>query len=152
MAAHADIPRVSMQLSQGVLVASIQVDLEEDVLARFREDLLDRVHESGSRAVILDVSGLETLDSEEFASLRRIITMTRLLGADSVLAGLQPGIVAEHRDVDLRDVGVPVVSRAEQGSGKPIVRAIGVTLRIVGHGPTTPTPASVGFASGNAVG
>ena len=94
MALSADIPRVAMQLSQGVLVASIQIDLDEEVLARFREDLLGRVHDTGCRAVILDVSGLETLDSEEFASLRRIVTMARLLGADTVLAGLQPGVVS----------------------------------------------------------
>ena len=94
MSLHSDVPRVAMQVSQGVVVASIQVDLEEDVLARFREDLLGRIHETGSRGVILDVSGLDTLDSEEFAALRRIITMAGLLGAESVLAGLRPGIVA----------------------------------------------------------
>lgn len=83
-----------MQLSRDVLVASIQVDLDEAVILRFREDLLQRLHTSGSHGVILDVSGLETLDTEEFASLRRIITMTRIMGAESVLVGLQPGVVS----------------------------------------------------------
>ena len=94
MALHADIPGVAMQLSRGIVVASIQVDLDDDVLARFREDLLARLHESGSEGVILDVSGLQTLDSEEFAALRRIMTMTSLMGAESVLVGLQPGVVS----------------------------------------------------------
>ena len=94
MALHADIPGVAMQLSRGVVVASIQVDLDDDVLARFREDLLRRIHETGSEGVILDVSGLETLDSEEFAALRRIMHMTGLMGAESVLVGLQPGVVS----------------------------------------------------------
>ena len=94
MALHADIPGVAMQLSRGVVVDSIQVDLDDDVLARFREDLLARIHETGSKGVILDVSGLETLDSEEFAALRRIMEMTGLMGAESVLVGLQPGVVS----------------------------------------------------------
>ncbi len=94
MVLHADIPGVAMQLSRGVVVASIQVDLDDDVLARFREDLLGRLHESGSSGVILDVSGLQTLDSEEFAALRRIMAMTRLMGPESILAGLQPGVVS----------------------------------------------------------
>ena len=94
MALHADIPGVAMQLSRGIVVASIQVDLDDDVLARFREDLLGRLHESGSEGVILDVSGLQTLDSEEFAALRRIITMCTIMGAESVLAGLRPGVVS----------------------------------------------------------
>ena len=83
-----------MQVSREVVVASIQVDLDENVLARFQEDLLGRVHETGSRAVILDVSGLETLDSSEFATLRRIIGAVKIMGSDSVLVGLQPGVVS----------------------------------------------------------
>jgi rsbT antagonist protein RsbS len=94
MSLYADIPGIAMQVSRDVVVASIQVDLDENVLARFREDLLHRIHETGSRGVILDVSGLETLDSDEFAALRRIITMSEIMGAESVLVGLRPGVVS----------------------------------------------------------
>jgi len=94
MTLYADIPGVAIQVSREVVVASIQVDLDDDVLARFREDLLHRIHETGSHGVILDVSGLETLDSEEFAALRRIITMSTIMGAESVLVGLRPGVVS----------------------------------------------------------
>jgi rsbT antagonist protein RsbS len=94
MSLYADIPGISMQVSRDIVVASIQVDLDEDVLDRFREDLLRRIHETSSRGVILDVSGLETLDSDEFAALRRIITMSTIMGAESVLVGLRPGVVS----------------------------------------------------------
>jgi rsbT antagonist protein RsbS len=94
MTLHSDTHGVSIQVSRGIVVASIQIDLDDDVLARFRRDLLDRVHKTGSRGVILDVSGLETLDSEELAALRRIIVMTALMGAESVLVGLRPGVVS----------------------------------------------------------
>jgi rsbT antagonist protein RsbS len=94
MVPSSDTPRIAMQVSQGLVVASIQVDLGDDVLAQFQEDLLTRVHKTGSRGVILDVSGLETLDTEEFAALRRVIAMVDLLGAQSVLVGLRPGVVA----------------------------------------------------------
>jgi len=83
-----------MQVSRNVVVASIQVDLDDDVLACFQEDLLGRVHETSSRAVILDVSGLETLDSYEFKALRRIIAAVTILGTESILVGLQPGVVS----------------------------------------------------------
>lgn len=77
-----------------MVVASIQVDLDEQVLARFREDLLLRVSESGCRGVILDVSGLETLDCEEFAALRLVMAMVGIMGAESVIVGLRPGVVS----------------------------------------------------------
>jgi rsbT antagonist protein RsbS len=94
MSQYADISGVAIQVSRNVVVASIQVDLDEDVLSRFREDLLRRIHKTGSRGAILDVSGLETLDSDEFAALRRIIRMVTIMGASPVLVGLQPGVVS----------------------------------------------------------
>jgi rsbT antagonist protein RsbS len=94
MPLHTDISGVAIQVSRDIVVASIQVDLDDDVLARFREDLLGRLHESGSQGVIFDVSGLETLDSSEFADLRRIITMCKIMGAESVLVGMRPGVVS----------------------------------------------------------
>jgi rsbT antagonist protein RsbS len=94
MPLHADISGVAIQVSRDIVVASIQVDLDDDVLDRFREELLSRIHETGSQGVILDVSGLETLDSSEFAALRRIITMCTIMGAKSVLVGLRPGVVS----------------------------------------------------------
>jgi len=94
MSLYDDTPAVAMQVSRDVVVASIQIELNEEVLARFREDLLNRVHDSRSRGVILDVSGLETLDSDEFAELRKIITMCTILGTESILVGLQPGVVS----------------------------------------------------------
>jgi len=89
-----------MQVSRDVVVASIQVDLDDDVLGRFQEDLLGRVHERGPRAVFLDVSGLETLDSHEFAALRRIIAAVTIMGTESVLVGLQPGVVSALIEVE----------------------------------------------------
>jgi rsbT antagonist protein RsbS len=94
MPLYTETPGVAMQISRDVVVASIQVDLDDDVLARFQQDLLDRIHEKNSRAAILDVSGLETIDSDEFAALRRIMSMVKIMGAESVLVGLQPGVVS----------------------------------------------------------
>jgi rsbT antagonist protein RsbS len=89
-----------MQVSRGVVVASIQFDLADAVLMQLQEDLLQRIHASGARGVILDVSGLETLDSTEFAALRRLIAMASLLGARSVLVGLRPGVVSSLIETD----------------------------------------------------
>jgi rsbT antagonist protein RsbS len=89
-----------MQVSRGIVVASIQVDLEDSVLAQFQQDLLDRIHVTGARAAILDVSGLEILDPAELAALRHIIGMTRLLGARSLLVGLRPGVVSALMQVE----------------------------------------------------
>lgn len=94
MSRYADTPAVAIQVSREVVVASIQVDLDEEVLARFRQDLLRCVHETNSPGVIFDLSGLDTLDSQEFAALRDIIKMCSIMGAESVLVGIRPGVVS----------------------------------------------------------
>ena len=91
---YADTPAVALQVSRGIVVASIQVDLEERVLARFQDELLQRVHETGASGVILDVSGLAIMDSQEFAALRRVIRSTEIMGANVIVAGLSAGIVS----------------------------------------------------------
>ncbi len=86
--------RIPLQLSRNCIVASIQVDLTYDVLRRFRVDLLEFLQQSGAQAIILDLSGLEILDLEEFEALRQTMSMASLMGAKSIVAGLRPGIVS----------------------------------------------------------
>lgn len=88
------IARIPLQISRDCVVASIQVDLSDAVLRRFRMELLELIQTSGARGVILDVSGIEVMDYEDFEALRRTMAMARLMGAPSVLAGLQAGVVS----------------------------------------------------------
>ena len=94
MSLYTDTPAVAIQVSRDIVVASIQVDLSADVLARLRDDLLHCVNQSGSSGVVFDLSGLDTLDSGEFNGLRQIITMCKIMGAESILVGLRPGVVS----------------------------------------------------------
>ena len=98
--------RVPIQLTLGCLVASLQGDLDEEGLGRLRSDLLERVHETRARGVILDVGGVEVLDSHDFEQLRRTMAMAALIGARSILVGLRPGTVSALVDlgVDVSDI------------------------------------------------
>jgi len=91
--------RVPIQLTHGCLVASLQADLDEEDVQAFRSDLLGRVHASRPRGVIIDVSGVEVLDSHDFEQLRRVMAMAELLGARSVLVGLGAGTVSALVDL-----------------------------------------------------
>ncbi len=88
------------------MVASIQVDLDDRVLATFREELLDLVRRSGARGVILDLSGVAVMDTDEFGALRDTMRMARLMGATSIVSGLQPGVVSALIDLGADTDGV----------------------------------------------
>ena len=93
-------PRIPMQVTSGYVVASIQADLTAGLLRQFQHDLLERVQSSGAPAVILDVSGVEVMDLDDFQMLRRTMDMVSVMGARPVLVGLRPGIVASLIGLD----------------------------------------------------
>jgi rsbT antagonist protein RsbS len=101
-----DAQQIPMQLSRGCVVASLQIELSDDVIARFRKDLLEFLHSTGTNSVILDVSGLDVIDGNDFSALKLIMSMAHLMGAHSVVSGLKPGVVSSiiELGVETRDV------------------------------------------------
>lgn len=98
---YIEVPRVTMPVIHGCLVASIQINIDDDVLHQFQRDLLRRIRVTGAKGAIIDVSGVEIMDSSDFMAIRRTISMAALMGVDALLVGLQPGIVASLVDMDL---------------------------------------------------
>lgn len=102
----AGVPRVPLQVTRNCLVASIQLDLDESVLQRFQDDLLGRLSATRARTVLLDLGGLDVLDAEEFAALRRLAEMVKWMGARPIFVGLRAGVASSLVDlgVDLSDL------------------------------------------------
>jgi len=101
-----DVPPVALQLNYGCLVATLQFGSDARVLERFRADLLERIKTSETKGVAIDLSSVDLLDAEDFASIKRTIDMAELLGARVVLVGIRPGVAASlvELPVNLRDV------------------------------------------------
>ena len=86
--------RIPLQLSQGCIIASMQIELTDEVLYQFRQDLLGCLHTHRAKGVILDVSGVEIMDLADFEAIRRILGMVEMMGARTILSGFQPGVVS----------------------------------------------------------
>ena len=93
------IAKIPLQISRNCVIASIQLDLSDAVLRQFQTELLELIQSSGAQGVILDVSGIEVMDYGDFEALHRTMAMARLMGAPSVLAGLQAGVVSSLVDL-----------------------------------------------------
>ena len=94
------VPRIPLRVSQGTVVASIQVDVDSDVLSQLQDDLLEAVQVSGATGVIIDLSALGILDPGDLDQLRAAIDMVALLGARTVLAGMRPGMISALMDLN----------------------------------------------------
>ena len=104
-----NVQRIPLQVARGCVVASIQIDLTHEVLQQFRKDLLERVQESGANGVILDVSGIDILDLDDFNELRRTMEMAEIMGARPILSGLKPGVVSALIDLGADPEGLNAV-------------------------------------------
>ena len=82
-------------LKQGdVLIASIQAALSDADLLRLRDELAEKVGRLRARGVIVDVTALDVMDSFATRTLRGIVQMTKLRGAETVIVGIQPDVAS----------------------------------------------------------
>lgn len=91
-------------LRQGdALIAAIQSDLTDSQVLALRDDLSERVGRQRLRAVIVDVSVLDVIDSFVARSLRAMAITMRLRGAETLVVGIQPdvAIAMAHFDLNL---------------------------------------------------
>jgi rsbT co-antagonist protein RsbR len=75
--------------------------------AEMTEGLLRAVTEKKSRYVIVDVTGIEVMDSRTTDHFIRMARAVRLLGAECVLAGISPNIAQTivHMGMELHGIG-----------------------------------------------
>jgi rsbT antagonist protein RsbS len=103
-------------LKQGPwLIATIQSALTDADIVRLRDALVARVGEERSRAVIIDVTALDVLDSFATGVLQDIAHMVRLRGAETVIVGIQPDVAFTMVQMGLTLDGVATHLDLEEG-------------------------------------
>jgi rsbT antagonist protein RsbS len=103
-------------LKQGpYLIASIQAALTDADLMQLRDALLRKVSDSRSKGVIIDVTVLDVMDSFASRTLRDIVHMIRLRGAETVIVGIQPEVAFAMVQLGLTLEGVATALDLEEG-------------------------------------
>ncbi len=74
------------------LIVSVQEALMDADLVGLRDELVAEVKMYRATCVIIDVTVLDVLDSFAARTLRHIAQMTQLLGARTVIVGIQPDV------------------------------------------------------------
>ena len=75
------------------LVATIQVNLTPSVIDRLQNQLLEKIRVDFAPFLILELSGLDMIDLDEFEQLKKMTTMAEIMGVKSIYSGLQPAVV-----------------------------------------------------------
>jgi len=103
-------------LKQGdFLIATIQAALTDADLLHLRTALLQQVVRSRSRGVIVDVTALDLMDSFASRTVREIVHMIRLRGAETVIVGIQPEVAFAMVQLGLTLENVATALDLEEG-------------------------------------
>jgi rsbT co-antagonist protein RsbR len=92
---HQEIVSLSapvLPLAEGILVLPIVGSLNEERSALVIETLLDRIIKHSAEVVIIDVTGMHTMDESATTQLLRAAHAARLLGAKILLVGIRAEI------------------------------------------------------------
>ena len=97
------------------LLVSIQVDMHDRLAMQLQDDLTSRIAATGSRAVLIDISSLDTVDSFMGRMLGNIAAMSRVLDAETVLVGMQPAVAITLVELGMTLPGVRTELNVEKG-------------------------------------
>jgi len=90
--------KVGLTVSQNSVLVSIQVELYDDVLLQLKTDVLDLIQQRNLSGLLLDMSQVQVLDYAMALQLSELTKMASLLGARTVLTGIQPGVAVSVSD------------------------------------------------------
>jgi rsbT antagonist protein RsbS len=76
------------------LLASIQVELRDTSAQAFQQDVLKAIEKSRSRGLIIDITGLDMVDTFVARILTDTGRMAKLMGTETVLVGMRPEVAA----------------------------------------------------------
>ncbi|EYF01424.1 PAS domain-containing protein [Chondromyces apiculatus] len=81
-----------LQVWEGVLALPLVGYMDEGRAARLMDALLEEVARTGARHAIVDVTGVEVLDTTTVHHLLKLLQAIQLLGAEGILTGVRPAV------------------------------------------------------------
>ncbi len=110
--------RIPILVMGQFLLVTIQVDMHDQLAMTLQDDLTTKITTSGAKGVLIDISSLEIVDSFIGRMLGNISSMARVLGAESVVVGMQPAVAITLVELGLSLVGVHTALDVEKGMSR----------------------------------
>lgn len=100
------------------LIASIQIELNDESAVQFKEDILNQISATGATGVVIDLTAVDMVDSFLGKIVRDTAFMARLMGAQVVCTGIQPAVAITLVELGLELEGVVTALNLEKGLAK----------------------------------
>lgn len=111
------------------LLVTIQVDMHDRLALALQEDLTTRIVSANARGVLIDISGLDMVDSFIGRMLGTIAAIARVLDAETVVVGMRPSVAITLVELGMSLPGVRTALDVDKG-----MALLRTTLRPDGEG------------------
>jgi rsbT antagonist protein RsbS len=98
-----------------VLLVSIQTDLQDDAALALQDDLASEIVATGAGGVIIDITGLDIVDSFVGRMLSTIASVSRVLDTETIVVGMRPAVAITLVELGLSLGGVRTALDVERG-------------------------------------
>jgi rsbT antagonist protein RsbS len=98
-----------------VLLVSVQVELHDRLAIALQEDLAAAIDRTGAKGVLIDISGLELVDSFIGRMVATISSVGSLMDARTVVVGMQPAVAITLVELGLSLPGVATALDIDRG-------------------------------------
>ena len=103
---------------RGFLLTSIQVDLADQEVLDFQNDVLHKVAETEAKGILIDITAMSVVDSFMARVLNETAHMVLLLGAEVVICGMQPMVALALTEMGRELIGVETAFSLDQSMDK----------------------------------
>ena len=97
------------------LLVTIQVDMHDELAMTLQDDLSERISATSARGVLIDISGLDMVDSFIGRMIGTISGLSKIMDAETVLVGMQPAVAITLVELGLTLPGVITALDVERG-------------------------------------
>jgi rsbT antagonist protein RsbS len=97
------------------LLVTIQVDMHDQMALKLQDDLSNAIIKNASRGVLIDIPSLEMVDSFIGRMVADISSIGKILGAETILVGMQPAVAITLVELGLSLPGVATALNVERG-------------------------------------
>ena len=97
------------------LLVTVQTELHDAVAEAFQEDLLLAIEKTGAAGLLIDITGLDMVDSYVARVLADTGKMASLMGASTVLVGMRPEVAATLVRMGYLMTGIRTALNVDEG-------------------------------------
>lgn len=100
---------------ENFLLISVQTELHDKSAERLQREIVEELSRTKAKGVLIDVTALDIVDSFLGRLISDTASMTNIMGAKTVLVGLQPAVAITLVELGLELNGVHTTLNMERG-------------------------------------